>query len=134
MSSVLARLRKPSPLKVEDHALMIQAEATRLVWNTNNVPKSWRDVFAKPMCLRTINLIDHINRANAIKCTTEEKVQKRKEIIEDAQNDLKSMYNLINYMANTLPIDWNKFDTLLNLMLEEKDFLKNWHDSTKIVK
>ncbi len=133
MSSVLQRLRKPSPLKVEDHAQKIQAEATRLVWNTNNVPKGWRDVFAKPMCMRTINLIDHIDRANAIKCTNEAKLQRRKDYIQEALRDLKSMYKLINYMANTLPINWNKFDTLLNLMLDEKEYLQNWLDSTRMI-
>ena len=83
--------------------------------------------------MRTINLIDHIDRANAIKCKNEDRLQKRKDYILQALGDLKSMYKLINYMANTLPINWNKFDTLLNLMLEEKEYLQHWYDSARII-
>ena len=58
--SVLARLRSASKLDVLDLAEEIRAEATRLVWNTNVVPKGWRDIFAKPMCLLCHKLYNQI--------------------------------------------------------------------------
>ena len=44
----------------------IRAEATRLVWNTNVVPKGWRDIFSKPMCLLCQKLYNQIRAANSI--------------------------------------------------------------------
>ena len=76
--SVLARLRSASKLDVLDLAEEIRAEATRLVWNTNVVPKGWRDIFAKPMCLLCHKLYNQIRAANRIWSTTEELVEKRK--------------------------------------------------------
>ena len=76
--SVLARLRGPSQMEVFQLAEEIRAEATRLVWNTNVVPKGWRDIFAKPMCKLCQKLYHHIRKANSIWADTEEKVQARK--------------------------------------------------------
>ena len=129
--SVLARLRGKSRLDIEDLAEKIQAEATRLVWNTNNVPKGWRDVFSKPMCALTVKLKHHIREANSIYCDTDEKVEQRKEEVRKAKNTLKDMYDLINYLCFTLPVDWNKMDTLLNLMIEEEAKLSKWRESIK---
>ena len=112
----------------------IRAEATRLVWNTNVVPKGWRDIFSKPMCLLCQKLYNQIWAANSIWANTEEKVQERKDATQKAINTLQEIYDLINYMATTLPVDWNKFDTLLNLMLKESDKLKNWKDGVKLKK
>ncbi len=112
----------------------IRAEATRLVWNTNVVPKGWRDIFSKPMCLLCQKLYNQIRAANSIWANTEEKVQERKDATQKAINTLQEIYDLINYMATTLPVDWNKFDTLLNLMLKESDKLKNWKDGVKLKK
>ena len=112
----------------------IRAEATRLVWNTNVVPKGWRDIFSKPMCLLCQKLYNQIRAANSIWANTEEKVQERKDATQKAINTLQEIYDLINYMATTLPMDWNKFDTLLNLMLKESDKLKNWKDGVKLKK
>lgn len=131
--SVLARLRGKSCLDVEDLAEKIQGEATRLVWNTNNVPKGWRDTFAKPMCALTVQLIHQIDNANSIKYMTDEQVEQRKEEVRKAKVVLRDMYKLINYMGNTLPIDWNKFDTLLNMMIEEEKKLTNWREAVKKV-
>ena len=61
-------------------------------------------------------------------------MQERKDATQKAINTLQEIYDLINYMATTLPVDWNKFDTLLNLMLKESDKLKNWKDGVKLKK
>lgn len=45
---------------------------------------------------------------------------------------LRDIYDLINYIATTLPVDWNKFDKLLTLMLKEEEKLKNWKDGVKL--
>jgi hypothetical protein len=132
--SVLARLRGKSQMDVFQLAEEIRAEATRLVWNTNVVPKGWRDIFSKPMCLLCQKLYNQIRAANSIWANTEEKVQERKDATQKAINTLQEIYDLINYMATTLPVDWNKFDTLLNLMLKESDKLKNWKDGVKLKK
>lgn len=132
--SVLARLRSASKLDVLDLAEEIRAEATRLVWNTNVVPKGWRDVFAKPMCALRHKLHTQIRAANRIWSTTEELVEERKKKAQEAIDTLRDIYDLINYLATTLPVDWNRFDPLLNLMLKEEGKLKNWKDNTKIVK
>ena len=132
--SVLARLRSASKLDVLDLAEEIRAEATRLVWNTNVVPKGWRDVFAKPMCALCHKLHTQIRAANRIWRTTEELVEERKKKAQEAIDTLRDIYDLINYLATTLPVDWNRFDPLLNLMLKEEGKLKNWKDNTKIVK
>ncbi len=132
--SVLARLRSASKLDVLDLAEEIRAEATRLVWNTNVVPKGWRDVFAKPMCALCHKLHTQIRAANRIWSTTEELVEERKKKAQEAIDTLRDIYDLINYLATTLPVDWNRFDPLLNLMLKEEGKLKNWKDNTKIVK
>ena len=132
--SVLARLRSASKLDVLDLAEEIRAEATRLVWNTNIVPKGWRDIFAKPMCALCHKLHTQIRAANRIWSTTEELVEKRKAKAQEAIDTLRDIYDLINILATTLPVDWNRFDPLLNLMLKEEGKLKNWKDNTKIVK
>lgn len=132
--SVLARLRGKSQMDVFQLAEEIRAEATRLVWNTNVVPKGWRDIFSKPMCLLCQKLYNQIRAANSIWANTEEKVQERKDATQKAINTLQEIYDLINYMATTLPVDWNKFDTILNLMLKESDKLKNWKDGVKLKK
>ncbi len=132
--SVLARLRSASKLDVLDLAEEIRAEATRLVWNTNVVPKGWRDVFAKPMCALCHKLHTQIRAANRIWSTTDELVEERKKKAQEAIDTLRDIYDLINYLATTLPVDWNRFDPLLNLMLKEEGKLKNWKDNTKIVK
>lgn len=132
--SVLARLRSASKLDVLDLAEEIRAEATRLVWNTNVVPKGWRDVFAKPMCALCHKLHTQIRAANRIWSTTEELVEERKKKAQEAIDTLRDIYDLINYLATTFPVDWNRFDPLLNLMLKEEGKLKNWKDNTKIVK
>ena len=132
--SVLARLRSASKLDVLDLAEEIRAEATRFVWNTNVVPKGWRDVFAKPMCALCHKLHTQIRAANRIWSTTEELVEERKKKAQEAIDTLRDIYDLINYLATTLPVDWNRFDPLLNLMLKEEGKLKNWKDNTKIVK
>ncbi len=131
--SVLARLRGKSQMEVFKLAEEIRAEATRLVWNTNVVPKGWRDVFAKPMCLICQKLYDQIREANSIWTDTEEKVKQRKDKTQEAIRTLRQIYDLINYLATTLPVDWNKFDTLLNLMLKEEDKLRNWKDGVKLI-
>lgn len=130
--SVLARLRGPSQMEVFQLAEEIRAEATRLVWNTNVVPKGWRDIFAKPMCKLCQKLYHHIRKANSIWADTEEKVQARKDETQEAINTLRDIYDLINYIATTLPVDWNKFDKLLTLMLKEEEKLKNWKDGVKL--
>ena len=132
--SVLARLRSASKLDVLDLAEEIRAEATRLVWNTNVVPKGWRDVFAKPMCALCHKLHTQIRAANRIWSTTEELVEERKKKAQEAIDTLRDIDDLINYLATTLPVDWNRFDPLLNLMLKEEGKLKKWKDNTKIVK
>ena len=60
-------------------------------------------------------------------------MQKRKDKTQEAIDTLRKIYDLINYLATTLPVDWNKFDTLLNLMLKEEDKLKNWKDGVKLI-
>ena len=121
-------------MDVLDLAEEIRAEATRLVWNTNVVPKGWRDTFAKPMCALCHKLYIQIWDANRIWSTTEELVEKRKAKAQEAIDTLRDIYFLINYIATTLPVDWNRFDPILNLMLKEEKKLKNWKDNTKIVK
>ena len=131
--SVLARLRGKSQLDVLQLAEEIRAEATRLVWNTNVVPKGWRDVFSKPMCALCQKLYDEIRMDNGIWTYTEEKVAERKRKAQEAIDTLRDIYNLINYLATTLPVDWNKFDALLNLMLKEDEKLRNWKDRVKLI-
>lgn len=132
MSNVYNRLRKESPLQVENLAREIQGEATRFVWNTNNIPKGWRDVFAKPMCNLTMQLLHHIRAANSIWCTDEMKAQQRKEECRMALLVLQDMLDMITYMGNTLPINWNKFDALLTLIEEEQQKIRDWRDSVKV--
>lgn len=132
--SVLGRLRSKSQMDIFQIAEEIRVEATRFVWNINNVPKGWRDVFAKPMCLLCEQLYHHMRVANSIRAVSEEKAEERKEEAQKALNVLKDMYDLINYMGTTLPIDWNKFDKLLTLMISEEDKLKNWKNSVKVKK
>ena len=71
--------------------------------------------------------------ANGIWTYTEEKVAERKRKAQEAIDTLRDIYNLINYLATTLPVDWNKFDALLNLMLKEDEKLRNWKDRVKLI-
>lgn len=132
--SVLSRLRGKSQLEVLKLAEEIRAEATRVVWNTNVVPKGWRDVFAKPMCALCHKMYKQIRDANRVWANTEEKVEERKQKAQDAIDTLQDIYDLIDYLATTLPVDWNRFDTVLKLMMKEKDKLKNWKDGVKLKK
>ena len=132
--SVLARLRGESPLKVQITASKIQGEATRLVWNTNNIPKAWREIYSKPMIRITMRLKRHIRRANKIKCTDKGLVAKRKNLINEALNDLEDMYDIIDSIADTLPMKWDRFDSLLDLMIYEDEKLRNWRDTTTLIK
>ena len=131
--SVLARLRGPSQLEVEKLAEEIRAEGTRLAWNTNLIPKKWRDNFSKPLCSLLHGLYCKVVRTNKIRTTTEELVVKRKKEAQEAIDILEEIYELINYIATTLPVDWNKFNTILTLMEKERKKLENWRDSTKLI-
>ena len=71
--------------------------------------------------------------ANGIWTYTEEKVAERKRKAQEAIDTLRDIYNLINYLATTLLVDWNKFDALLNLMLKEDEKLRNWKDRVKLI-
>jgi len=127
-------LRGDSPLEIEDLASKIQGEATRLVWNTNNVPKAWREIYSKPMIRITMRLKRHIRRANKIRCTDNGLLAKRKNLVNEAINDLDDMFAIIDSIADTLPIKWDKFDNLLKLMITEQGKLQNWRDNTRIIK
>lgn len=133
MSSVLARLRSTSQLEIFNNGENLRAELTRFVWNTNNVPKGWRDTFTKPMCALLQELFHHMNVGNRIRATNEAILEQRKEEQQKAIDTLKDIYALINYMATTLPIDWNKFDNILKMMIRQEKLLKAWKKASKIV-
>ncbi len=133
MSSVLARLRSTSQLEIFNNGEQLRAELTRFVWNTNNVPKGWRDTFTKPMCTLLQVLFHHMNVGNRIRATNEEILAERKEEQQKAIDTLKDMYDLINYMATTLPMDWNKLDNILKMMIRQEKLLKAWKKASKIV-
>ena len=132
--SVLARLRGDSPLEIEDLASKIQGEATRLVWNTNNVPKAWREIYSKPMIRIAMRLKRHIRRANKIRCTDNGLLARRKNLANEALNDLDDMFAIIDAIADTLPIKWDEFDNLLKLMITEQGKIQNWRDNTRLIK
>ncbi len=133
MSSVLARPRSTSQLEIFNNGENLRAELTRFVWNTNNVPKGWRDTFTKPMCALLQELFHHMNVGNRIRATNEVILEQRKEEQQKAIDTLKDIYALINYMATTLPIDWNKFDNILKMMIRQEKLLKAWKKASKIV-
>ena len=133
MSSVLARLRSTSQLEIFNNGENLRAELTRFVWNTNNVPKGWRDTFTKPMCALLQELFHHMNVGNRIRATNEAILEQRKEEQQKAIDTLKDIYALINYMATTLPIDWNKFDIIFRMLIRQEKLLKAWKKASKIV-
>lgn len=136
MSNVLARNRSLSQLEFYNTATDLRAELTRFVMNEKNVPKKYRYVFAIPITNKLQDLFTHITSANTYypSGNTERKielVEKRMDLQTEAIADCEVIYQQLQYVVDTLPVNINKLNNILSLLEKEELLLKGWRKSAR---
>lgn len=136
MSNVLARNRSLSQLEFYNTATDLRAELTRFVMNEKNIPKKYRYVFAIPITNKLQDLFTHITSANTYypSGNTERKielVEKRMDLQTEAIADCEVIYQQLQYVVDTLPININKLNNILSLLEKEELLLKGWRKSAR---
>ena len=124
--SVLKRNRSESQLEFYNTATKVRAELTRFVMNEKVVPKRWRPVFTFPMVEHLIKLFDSITAANTIYPQNLREAVKRREYQTEAIITVEQIFQLLQYLLTTLPVDANKFRPVTQLLIEEAKLLRGW--------
>ena len=136
--SVLKRNRSESQLEFYNTAITIRAELTKFVMNEKIIPKRWRPVFTFPLVSMLIKLINNITAANTIypqKPKTNAKAEweaylqgalKRREYQTEAVITVEQIFQHLQYILTTLPVDANKFRPVTQLLVKEAQLLRGW--------
>lgn len=133
MCSVLLRNRSLSNLEFFKNACELRAEFTKVVMSTKNVPKSYKFIFAIPSTDLLKELMSNIIAANTIYPINEHEIQLRRDFQTAAICNCEQIFQTMEYMADTLPIDINKFKKTVELTLKEINLLKLWRKANKIM-
>ena len=133
MSSVLARNRSLSELEFYKNACELRGVLTRFVMSDKNVPKKYRFVFAIPMTELMKDLMCNVTAANTIYPINEHEVQMRRDFQTMAIANCEQIFQMMEYMVDTLPIDVNKLKQAIELTMKETALLKSWRKTNKIM-
>ena len=133
MSSVLARNRSLSELEFYKNACELRGVLTRFVMSDKNVPKKYRFVFAIPMTELLKDLMYNVTAANTIYPINEHEVQMRRDFQTMAIANCEQIFQMMEYMVDTLPIDVNKLKQAIELTMKETALLKSWRKTNKIM-
>ena len=124
--SVLKRYRSESQLEFYNTATRLRAELTRFVMNEKIVPKRYRPVFTFPMVSRLIELFNNITAANTIYPKSLREAELRREYQTKAIITVEQIFQLLQYMLTTLPINANKFRPVTQMLIKEAQLLRGW--------
>ena len=124
--SVLKRNRSESQLEFYNTATELRAELTRFVMSEKIVPKRWRPVFTFPMVNHIIALFDNITAANTIYPKSLREAEMRREYQTKAIITVEQIFQLLQYLLTTLPVDANKFRPVTQKLVKEAQLLRGW--------
>ena len=124
--SVLKRNRSESQLEFYNTATEIRSELTKFVMNEKIVPKRWRPVFTFPMVEHIIAMMDNITAANTIYPQNLQEAEMRREYQTKAIITVEQIFQMLQYMLTTLPVDANKFRPVTKLLAKEAQLLRGW--------
>ena len=124
--SVLKRNRSESHLEFYHTASKIRSELTKFVMNEKIVPKRWRPVFTFPMVDRAIRMMDNIVAANTIYPQCLREAEMRRDYQTQAIITVEQIFQLLQFMLNTLPIAPDKFQPLTEMLVKEGQLLRGW--------
>jgi hypothetical protein len=133
MSSVLARNRSLSELEFYKNACEMRGILTRFVMSEKHVPKKYRFVFAIPMTELLKELMCNITAANTIYPINEHEVQMRRDFQTMAIANCEQIFQMMEYMVDTLPIDANSLKQSIELTLKETALLKSWRKTNRVM-
>ena len=124
--SVLKRNRSESHLEFYHTATIIRSDLTRFVMNEKIVPKRWRPVFTFPMIERINRLMDNITAANTIYPQNLREAETRRDYQTAAIITVEQIFQLLQFMLDTLPVDPNKFQAVTEMLVKEGALLRGW--------
>ncbi len=106
---------------------------TRFVMSEKHVPKKYRFVFAIPMTELLKELMCNITAANTIYPINEHEVQMRRDFQTMAIANCEQIFQMMEYMVDTLPIDANSLKQSIELTLKETALLKSWRKTNRVM-
>lgn len=143
MSSIKARLMKPTGLEFHDTAY----ELDREIWNFlkheyknkskdshGELPVRYWQTHAVPIHRECWRLISEITYANSIYPTNEEELRERKNHQQNAIGCCYNLFQLLRLTLNEIPsINADKLTNALVLIDKEAELLRAWKRSSKIM-
>ena len=127
--SVLKRNRSESQLEFYNTATEIRATLTKFVMSEKNIPKRWRPIFTFPTVEKLLKLIDNITAANTIYPQNLREAQLRREYQTKAIITVEQIFQMLQFMLTTLPINANKLRNVVQLLDKEAGLLRGWRKS-----
>ena len=134
VSNVLKNRRSISELEFYQNAIRLRAELTRFILSEKNVPKSYRLYFALPMKQKLSELFDNITAANTIYPSNEHELQLRRDYQTKAIITCEQILQELHYMISVLPINVDRLNPEVEMLLKEVALLKAWRKSSKVLR
>lgn len=142
MSSIKARLMKPTGLEFHDTAFELDREIWNFIKNEyknksknehGELPVRYWQTHAVPLHRECWRLIAEITYANSIYPTNDEELQERKKHQQEAIGCCYNLFQLLRLMLNEIPsINADKLGPALALINKEADLLKAWKRASRI--
>ncbi len=143
MSSIKARLMKPTGLEFHETAYKIDQE----IWNflrheyknkskteDGSLPVRYWQTHAVPLHEECWRLISEITYANSIYPIDQQELDDRKHHQQNAINCCENIFQMIRLTANEIPsINLDKLTVALELIDKECKLLRAWKQSSKIM-
>jgi hypothetical protein len=133
MSSVLTNRRSISELEFFQNAIALRTELTKFILNDKNVPKSYRLYFALPMKSKLTALMDNITAANTIYPINEHELEQRRDYQTKAIIVCEQILQELQYMISVLPINVDRLNPEVEMLLKEVALLKAWRKNSKVL-
>lgn len=135
MSNVFSRFHTPTGNEFYDKGIIIERELVRLCMNERIVPKKYRYVYGIPIINHAHRLMDYISAEMTLYPTSEELVERKKNIWQDAIICCEQIIRKIQTMIYDLPTaDPYKFENVGKLLIEESKILRECRKNTKLQK
>lgn len=131
MSSVLARNRTLSDLEFYKNLCDLRGTLTRFLMNEKNIPKKYRFVFAIPTIELLKELTCNITAANTVYPVNDHELQVRRDLQTMAIANCEQIFQMMEYVVDTLPIDVNRLKHAIEMIIKEIALLKSWRKSNK---
>ena len=143
MSSIKARLMKPTGLEFHETAYKIDKE----IWNflkheyknkasngDGTLPVRYWQTHAVPIHRECWRMISEITYANSIYPTDQNELAERRKHQQEAIGCCYNLFQLIRLMANEIPsVNLDKLAVALDLIDRECDLLRAWKRSSRIM-